>query len=262
MKISKIQKLNSGKYKLHLSNGDKITTYDDVILKYNLLFDKEINSEMLNLLNKETNYFDNYNKAVKFISLRIRSEYELVNYLTKRNVSDNDIKKIVDRLKEINLLNDKAFVKAFVSDKIHLSQMGPYKIKSELLSHKIDEKIINNEIDSIDQSIIFDKLVKQMTKKIKSNQKYSNYVLKQKLMNYFINLGFSSEMINEVFENLKNDDSLSILNTEYNKLYKKLSKKYQDNELFYNIKNKLYQKGFTLEQINNLLDDKIKESNL
>lgn len=262
MKIKKIQKLNSGKYRLHLSNGDKITTYDDVILKYNLLFDKDINLEMLSLLNKETSYFDNYNKAVKYIGIRIRSEYELTNYLRKKMVSDSDIKKIIKRLKDVNLLNDKIFTKAFISDKIHLSQIGPYKIKKELLSHKIDEKLIDEELNNIDDDIIFDKLVKQMTKKINSNQKHSNYILKQKLMNHFINLGFSSEMINDVFENLKKDDSSSVLNTEYNKLYKRLSKKYKDKELFYNIKNKLYQKGFNLEQINNLLDDKIKESNL
>ena len=47
MKIEKIKKSGS-KYKITLDNGEVISTFDDVILENNLLFDKNIDSSLLN----------------------------------------------------------------------------------------------------------------------------------------------------------------------------------------------------------------------
>ena len=77
MKITKLKKLSNGKYKIELSNGDKITTYDEVILKYNLLYKKEIDMSLIKDLTQDNNYYDNYNKAIKFIGIRFRSTYEI-----------------------------------------------------------------------------------------------------------------------------------------------------------------------------------------
>ena len=57
MKIEKIQKLKNNKYKIILENNDVINTYDDVILNNNLLFNKDISSELLNQINNQTIYY-------------------------------------------------------------------------------------------------------------------------------------------------------------------------------------------------------------
>ena len=64
MKIEKIQKLKNNKYKIKLDSGDIINTYDDVILNNSLLFNKEIDLELLNKINNETLYYDCYNKRI------------------------------------------------------------------------------------------------------------------------------------------------------------------------------------------------------
>ena len=61
MKIEKIQKLKNNKYKIKLDSGDIINTYDDVILNNSLLFNKEIDLE---LLNNDSNQRD-FSKAIK-----------------------------------------------------------------------------------------------------------------------------------------------------------------------------------------------------
>ncbi len=52
-------------------------------------------------------------------------------------------------------------------------------------------------------------------------------------------------------------DNNDILEKQYNKLYTKFSKKYTGNELYKRIKQSLYQKGFNIEEINNLIEQKI-----
>ena len=60
MNIIKIKKLKNGKYKITLNNGEILELYDDVILKNNILFKKEISDELLNDVNKDNNYYFYY----------------------------------------------------------------------------------------------------------------------------------------------------------------------------------------------------------
>lgn len=71
----------------------KIVTYDDVILSNNILFNNEINNDILNKLNIDTMYYDIYNKTIKYILTKLRSELEIENYLNKLNVDELDQKK-------------------------------------------------------------------------------------------------------------------------------------------------------------------------
>ena len=251
MKIQKIKKLASGKYMITMDNKEKIVTYDEVILNHNLLFNKEVSNELLNELNIDTNYFEIYNKVIKYISTKMRSELEIKNYLKKLNIPVDDSNKIVASLKKIGLINDKNYTKAFISDKMNLTSMGPYKIKKELEKHNIDETIIIDELNKYEDKYIYDKLNKLMIKKLKTSNNTSKYQLKQKILKYFINIGYDNNMINDSFEQNANNIDSNIEN-DYKKIHNKLSKKYFDRELEYKTIAKLYQKGYTKEEIDSL----------
>ena len=253
MKIEKIQKKGS-KYKITLDNGEIINTYDDVILENNLLYDKNIDSDLLNKINTDTIYYESYNKAIKMISRRLRSEFEIKQYLDKCLVIEEDRNKIISTLKRIGLIDDHRFAKAYTNDKINLSLDGPYKIARNLEGYKVDSSIINEVISNIDENIVLEHLNKVINKKVNANTKYSEFVLKQKLMTYLINLGYERSMIKLCLDNVHINNDVSI--KEMEKIYMKLSKKYSDNELYYKLKNKLYSKGYKMEEINKFIEEK------
>ena len=60
MRILNIKKLKNGKYKLTLDNGEILELYDDVILKSNILYTKEVNEELLKEINKDNSYYSYY----------------------------------------------------------------------------------------------------------------------------------------------------------------------------------------------------------
>lgn len=256
MKIKKIKKLSNGKYNLLMDDNSKIIAYDEVIINNNLLYNNEIDSDLLNKINNENSFYKIYNKVIKLISVRLRSEHEIIDYLNNNNINENDKKKIIDLLKLNNLINDNLFVKSYIYDKINLSNYGPNKIKRDLLNYNIDDSIINSEIENIDKNLIINKIDKLVNKKINSNNKYSNYILKQKLIIYLIDLGFDKDDIVLVLNNYDfYDDDLIYKN--YDKLYKKLSQKYSDKILYQKIKEKLYRMGFSLSQIDKVINEKM-----
>ena len=255
MKITKIKKLSSGKYNLVLDNKEKFITYDEVILNNNLLFNKEIDSEILNKLNIDTKYYNIYNKIIKLISVRIRSEKEIYDYLEKNNIETNEQNKIIEKLKNNGLINDENFVRAFISDKLNFSNDGPNKIRNMLLEHNISNELIDSELSKIDQSIYLKKINKLINKKIKINKKYSDYVFKQKITADLKNCGYYYDDLVACLQNINvNNDSL--IDEYYQKLYNKLKHKYGDSELDKKIKEKLYQKGFSLSEITDFYNKK------
>lgn len=246
MKIIKYKKCKN-KYKVFFDNNESIDLYEDVILKHDLLLKKEISDKDIEVIKKANNKEEIYYVSIKYYSIKMRTKNEMKLYLKKKNYSDDDIDNTINRLIEEGIINDEKYARAFINDKIHLSNMGPYKIKNELLKNGISEEIIDKYIDEIDQEEIRNKLERLIDKKINTIKNCSGSVLKYKIMNYFINEGYNKYDIEDILEskNLNNGD----IEKEYNKLYNKYSKKYSGYELENIIKQKLYQKGYNLEQL-------------
>ena len=246
MQIIKIQK-KGAKYKIYLDN-EVLDTYDEIILKYNLLYKKELTDDLKAKIIEENNYYENYHKAMDFINKRLRSEYEVLNYLNKRGC--HDATSIINKLKSIGLINDEAFARAYVNDKINLSLDGPDKIRSNLKKLKVNIEFIDKALNSVDDSIFLEHMKKLIKKKLKST-KYTGYVLKNKITIYLINLGYNKYLINKVLDNMELDNNID---GEIEKIYKKLSLKYQGDTLKLKLRQKLYSKGFSVEKINDFIN--------
>lgn len=199
MKIEKYESINNGQYKIYLSDGTILKINSDVIINNNLLYKKEIDNTLLNKILKENDNANIYNKCVKYISVRLRSKKEIIDYLKKLNI-DNTAD-IIDKLTKNNLINDEVFTKAFIKDKINFTSYGPYRIRQELNKYNIDNEIIDKYIKDIDEEILIGKIDKQINKMIKSNRKYSSNILKSKIYNNLYNNGFDKDMIINVLNN-------------------------------------------------------------
>ena len=64
MKIMKIQKKNN-KYKIILEDNNIIETYDEIIIKENILYKKEMTDELKSKIEKENKYYEIYKNKTK-----------------------------------------------------------------------------------------------------------------------------------------------------------------------------------------------------
>ena len=247
----KLVKLKDNRYKIKLDDGTIINTYEDVILEENILYKKDIDDKLLEKINKKNNFYKIYTKTLKYVLTKIRSEKEINEYLDKQEIDNTDKSKIIKKLKDNRMIDNNAYYKSYISDRIRLYHDGPDKIKKELLSNNIEESKIDNELLNYYEDIK-EILIKEINKKLKNN-KESEYKFKQRMINNFINKGYKKDMIIDVLDNISINDSNS-LDIEYKKLYTKLSKKYSDSELKYKLKNSLYQKGYKLDDIKKVIE--------
>ena len=87
MKIEKYEKIKDSQYRLYLDNGEIIDTYDDIILKHELLIKKEITPSIYNKITYDNKIQELCNICIKYISYRIRSTKEITDYLKRKNTS-------------------------------------------------------------------------------------------------------------------------------------------------------------------------------
>jgi len=195
MKIEKYKKLKDNKYRIFLDNGTIIDSYEDVIIKNNLLYKKDLDLDLIQEIEKENEYQKAYDMALKYISIRLRSIYEIKIYLKKKNINSNIIDITIERLKKNNFLNDDIFTNAFIRDKLNFTTMGKFKLINELNNLKINNEIIEKYIDEIDDDFWCDRIDKLINKYLKNQKKNDGYVLKNKLYNYLVNLGYDKHLV-------------------------------------------------------------------
>ena len=247
MHIKSIKK--KGSEYLIILDDETLKVNEEVLINNNILYSKKLSNKDIKKIKEETVYYENYSKALKMINRKMRSEKEIRKSL--KDISKEEIYKIIDKLKEINLLNNEVYAESYVNDKINLSLDGPYKIKKELELNDIESEYIEKALEKFTQDLIDEKLEKLINKKLKTN-KDTEYIFKQKTALYLLNLGYSKEDINSHLENIKIDNSN--LEKEMEKIYNKLKTKYEGYTLKNKLKQKLYLKGFNNDEINNFIE--------
>lgn len=138
------------------------------------------------------------NKAVRFLSIRPRSEKEMREYLAKKNTPEQITEKIIAFFIEKKFLNDEEFARMWVRNRTTLKPKSKRIIKLELLQKGIDsdtiEQVLAGEDDEkavsdIDQAR---KLARSRLPRYKSLTRQELY---QKLGGYLARKGFSWEVI-------------------------------------------------------------------
>jgi len=248
MKVIKYKKLANSRYKVFLDNDHELLLYEDVILKYNLLIRKDIDEKLIVEMDKYNQECDVYYIGLNSIKNRFRSTYELKNILIKKEYPIDLVEKAIDKLTKQGYLNDRSFTKSFINNQIITTNNGPYKIVRELSEKKIDDDIISDEINIFTDEEQVSRIKKLIDKGIKTNHTRGGVVLKQKIYNDLKNLGYDISIINSVISNYEFSNDTDIAKKEYEKLYRKYSRKFEGEELKRKIKEKMYQKGLNYEE--------------
>ncbi len=243
MKIQKFKKVGRNKYKV-LFDNEELTLYEDIILKYDLLITKEISIDMLDEVIKDNNDYEAYNSALNYIEVKMRNKKELYDYLYKKGYEEELINNTINKIDKLGLLNDKAYIKAYINDKVNLTLDGPYKIRKALLDLDFNESDINDYLNTFSYKIWKSKLEKLINKKKNLMKTKSYYMFMQKMKNDLYNMGYESDMIDDLLQKVDyKSDALE-------KDYQKASKKYKDDNT--KIINYLLRKGYNYEEIKTL----------
>ena len=242
MKVTKYKKKKDGLYEVELNNNETLFLYEETILNNDVLT-KGITD--INRVIEENEKYEVYYKALKIIKARIKSRKEIVTKLRSLNYKNEDIDWAISKLEEQGYISDLRYASSYLNDKLITTSYGPYKIANELKKKGIADLIINDTLINYTEEMQVSRIEKIINRIIKSNRTRSGLMLKKKILMDLINMGYDRELCSRKISEYDIVTDSKILKQEYDKLYKKLSRKYSGHELEMIIKKKMYEKGFT-----------------
>ena len=244
MKILKIIKKKKSMYELILDSNESLTLLENVMIRHEVFLKKMLTQEEVEKIKKENIIEISYQKCCSYLEKKMRTEKEIRNYLKKDEVSKDMIEQVVHKLKENHFLDDTKYVNAYVNDSVKFTYNGPLKIEKALIDLGIEKEMIEKRLEEISSEVWKEKIKKIIQKRIQSNRKDSEIVFKRKLNQYLYTVGYPHEMSSSLVDCVHLENNLELLKLEEEKLRKKLSRKFAGEESEFQIKRKLYQKGF------------------
>lgn len=132
-----------------------------------------------------------------------RCLFEVKNKLQSWNLDFRAQEKIIEKLILNRFLDEKRFVESYVSGKVRIKRWGRIKIKHHLIQKRVDKKLIEQGLKSIDQEVYWDNLSDLATKKSSEIKPSENpWKAKQKIMTYLASKGYEQDLIFEVVKTL------------------------------------------------------------
>ena len=138
--------------------------------------------------------------AMKLISLRKRSVFEIKKRLRKKKFEENIIEEVLQELKNYKYLNDEEFAEAYINDRINFNPRGRFLIKKELNEKGIAENIIERKIEELFSEEKETASAKKLAeKKLKTVSNKTNKIkINQKIRSYLQSKGYSFDVINKI----------------------------------------------------------------
>jgi regulatory protein len=195
------------------------------------------------------------NYDLQIVSKKHLSEKEMLEKVIKKEDNYAAAKKVIAKLKENDLLDDKAFMQDLIAWD-NERNFGQNKIVKHLKDKGIPDALINkvNFPQSIER-----KKAKALLDKL--DRKYAKYAYESKKKHVYQALvaqGYNHDIAREVTNDLKRKNDKveqSLLTRDYEKIKSRYEKKYEGYQLKQKIYAALVNKGYKYQEIKKVLED-------
>jgi regulatory protein len=146
--------------------------------------------------------------SLMLIKIRLRSEHELVKKMTEKNYLEDEIKKVIADLKNVDLINDERFAKMWLLTQNNIRPSGKQYLIFKMKHFGLSKEIIENAFAELDEE--FDELIlakKLLESKKRSFMRFEKHKKKEKMLALLIRRGFCYSVAKEVVEEIKDEIS-------------------------------------------------------
>lgn len=122
-----------------------------------------------------------YDKILNLLSIRPRSEWELRDYLKRKNQSPALIEKLLNKLSNLGYVDDNDFAQRWVANRRLLKPVSSLKLRAELKQKRIDNIVIDEVLksDTTDEIAVIKAIIDRKAKRYPDRQKFIAYLARQ-----------------------------------------------------------------------------------
>ncbi|HAF07495.1 MAG: Regulatory protein RecX [candidate division TA06 bacterium 32_111] len=199
MKITKIERAKRNREKVNIFIDEKFyfSTYDQLLLKFDLFSGKEVDENFIENLKKETRIYESKRYLYNIISRKRYTEQRLREKLLIRKVDKEIIEKLILEFKNNGLIDDHSYLSDYLEYLSSQKRYSKKEIESKIFSKfkwNFDKNYVKEFLDSYNEKEVLQKLL----------QKEKN--IDEKVIQRYYRKGFDYETLMEILKSLKKGD--------------------------------------------------------
>ncbi|SDH43138.1 regulatory protein [Alteribacillus persepolensis] len=265
MKISKItvQKKRKDRYNIFTVENQQeqyaFSVDEDVLVKFQLKKGKELQPDEIERILQADQLRKAVNDAVHYLSYSMRTEQQVIEYLLKKEYTNNVISQAMSKIKDYGYTDDTEFAGAFVRTKMKTTDKGPLLIKEELRRKGVSEEKTEKAMEQFTPEQELEAAQRVVQKKAASKKNESLQAMKQRLLQSLRQKGYSNEAAVQAVGKLSvqrsEEEERQAVRVQGEKAKKRWGKKYTGRQLEWKLKEFLYRKGFSMDVIQQYLQE-------
>lgn len=200
-KITKL-KTQQNKKRVNVYLGGKFSFGLDTenLVKAGLRVGQELTAKEAEALVLENEFQKFYDRVLRLIAARPRSEKEIRDYLKRKKATGILVEKVIKKLKRTKQLNDREFAEWWLEQRAAFRPRGKIALKMELRQKGIDQKMAEKLIVQLTDELKLAKKAALKKKKTLKNLEPAEF--RQKISNFLSRRGFSWETIKQTLEEI------------------------------------------------------------
>jgi regulatory protein len=179
----------------------------DLVVKHGLRVGRTLTPEEMQEIEHDEQYVQAKQRALDYLAHKPRTEEEVRRKLRKQDVPDLVIEDVVERLYELNYLDDEAYAHDYARNRFASKKYGPVRIRRELVERGIDRHVADDAVDAL----FADKDVRAAAR-THAEKRWPRLAdeddprrRKQKLYRYLRRRGFASDTITPIIDELERE---------------------------------------------------------
>lgn len=195
MKITAIkqQVKRPDRYSIYLDEKYAFSLREAELITLGLHSGQEISEEQLENYRDESDFGKWYDKTLNLLSFRPRSEWELRDYLRRKDCPPEITEKILNKLSINGYVNDEQFARRWVENRRLLKATSRRRLSQELRQKRIHTDIIDRVLAEDKEETDEREVLRAL-----AGKKRARYPDQTKFMQYLARQGYSYEDIKSV----------------------------------------------------------------
>lgn len=198
MIITKIEraKKNKSKVNLFIDECFAFSTYDQLLVDFNIFKGKEVDSLWIEKVKEETKIFQIRRYLYNIFSKKRYTQQQIKDKLISRNLDKDSVEKFINEFKQKGLLNDEEFLKDY-TEQLKMKE----KFSKREIMLKLYSKFKRDLNDDLIKDLLSDYDDRKILRKILSREKKMD----KKIIEKYLRKGFNYDDIMYVLLNLKQE---------------------------------------------------------
>jgi len=199
-----------GMYEIYLDHDKEpaLTVHEDILVRYKLLKGAVLSAAAVDDIWQAGERHQAYTLALAYLGVKARTSMEIERYLRRREVAEERIAPVVERLIREQLVDDEDYARRFAGDRMRLQQKGSRRIQQELIQRGVAKTVAAAAVEGLDSEQEQQGAIRAAAKKW-PNLKGERQDRKRKLMMFLLRRGYPHPIVRQAIAAVLEEDNIA-----------------------------------------------------